>query len=148
MFLLPPFRMDDEKFMRIAIEEAKKGDYPFGAVIVKDNKILVKAHNSSAGSIDPTAHAEINAIRQACKKLNTKYLSECTLYATCEPCPMCFTAAWWAQIPRIVYGAKDADVPEDEWKINVTAEYLNKKSRNKIQINGEFLRAECLKLFD
>lgn len=138
--------MNDEKFMSVAIEEAKKGDFPFGAVIIKDDKILVKVHNS-AGGVDPTAHAEINAIRQACKKLKTTDLSGCTLYTTCEPCPMCFTAAWWAQISRIVYGAKADDVPEDEWKIDVDSNYINKKSGNKIKIKSEFLRDECLKLF-
>ena len=138
--------MTDEEYMKIAIEEAKKGDFPFGVVIVKDNEILAKAHNTA--SLDPTAHAEINAIREACKKLGNIDLSGCTLYSTCEPCPMCFTASWWARISKIVYGAEGEDVPEDEWKIDVKCSYLNKKSGNKIEIKGGFLKDECLKLFN
>lgn len=137
--------MPEEKFMRLAIEEAKKGDFPFGAVIVKDDEALAKAHNT-ASEVDPTAHAEINAIREACRELNTTDLDGCTLYATCEPCPMCFTASWWAQISKIVYGAEGDEVPEEDWKIDVSVKYLNEHSGNKIQIESGFLKDECLKL--
>jgi tRNA(Arg) A34 adenosine deaminase TadA len=139
--------MDDERFMKIAIKEAKKGDYHFGAVIVKDRKIISKIHNT-ANQLDPTAHAEVNAIRKACKKLNSIDLSGCTLYTTCEPCPMCFTAAWWAKISRIVYGMEAEDVKEEDWKINIKCNELNNRTGNKIQIKGGFLRDECLELFD
>jgi len=139
--------MPDEEFMKIAIQEAKKGDFPFGAVIVKDQKIIVKVHNT-AKKLDPTLHAEINAIREACKILKTIDLSNCTLYSTCEPCPMCFTAAWWANISKIVYGMEGEDVTEDEWKIDVKCSYLNSKSGNKIQIKGGVLRKECIKLLN
>jgi len=134
--------MKDEEFMKIAIEEAKKGDYPFGAVIVKDDKIISRAHNT-ANRLDPTLHAEINAIIKACKKLKSKDLSGCTLYATCEPCPMCFTAAWWARVSRIVYGMEAEDVTEEDWKIDIKCDELNKRSGNKIQIKGSVLREEC-----
>jgi len=137
--------MSDEDFMKIAIEEAKKGYAPFGAIIVKENKIIAQTHNTS--SLDPTAHAEVNAIRQACKKLNSKDLSGCTLYATCEPCPMCFTAAWWANISKIVYGTEGEEVPEDDWKIDVKCTYLNEKSGNKMIIKNNVLRDKCLELF-
>jgi len=137
--------MKDEEFMKIAIQEAKKGDFPFGAVIVKGEKIIAKSHNS-AGNIDPTAHAEINAIRMACELLKTNNLSGCILYSTCEPCPMCFTAAWWARISNIVYGAQAEDVKEDKWKIDVKCSYLNDKSGNRIEITGGVLRDECIKL--
>ena len=136
--------MSNAEFMQLAIKEAKKGDYPFGAVIVKDEKIIAKAHNTA--TLDPTAHAEINAIKKACKKLKTTNLQGCTLYATCEPCPMCFIAAWWAEISKIVYGAEAEDVPEDEWKIDVKCAYLNSKSKNKIRLEGGFLRKECVEL--
>ncbi len=138
--------MSDEEFMNLAIEEAKKGDFPFGAVIVRENKIIAKAYNTA--KIDPTAHAEVNAIRNACRILNTKDLSGCTLYTTCEPCPMCFFAAWWANISRIVYGAEGKDVPEDDWKTNVKSSYLNENSGNRISIKGGVLRTECLHLLD
>jgi len=135
----------DKEFMRIAIEEAKKGDFPFGAIIVKNNKIISKAHNT-AGKLDPTAHGEVNVIRKACKKISSTNLSGCTLYTTCEPCPMCFTAAWWARISRIVYGMEGKDVTEEEWKIDIKCDELNKRSGNKIQIKGSVLREECKKL--
>ena len=133
--------------MRIAIEEAKKGDFPFGAVIVKDDKIIAKAHNTAAG-VDPTAHAEVNAIRKACKTLNTTNLSGCTLYTTSEPCPMCFFAAWWARVSRIVYGAEVNDLTEDEWKIEIKSSYMNEHSDNRIEIRGGVMRKECLELFN
>ncbi|MBL7057650.1 nucleoside deaminase, partial [Candidatus Woesearchaeota archaeon] len=103
--------MNDEDFMKLAIEEAKKGYRPFGAIVVKDNKIIVRTHNTATS--DPTAHAETNAIREACNILKTRDLSGCTLYASCEPCAMCFTAALWARISKIVFGAYAKDVPED-----------------------------------
>ena len=138
--------MNDEQFMKIAMEEAKKGDYPFGALVVKNDKIISQAHNT-VNQLDPTAHAEINAIREACKKLNTINLSGCILYTTCEPCPMCFTAAWWAQISKIVYGAEVEDITEKNWKIDIKCSELNNRSGNKIQIKGGLLKDECLKLF-
>jgi guanine deaminase len=137
--------MSDEKFMRAAIGEAKKGDFPFGAVIVKEDKIISKTHNTAKG-LDPTAHSEINAIREACRILNTNDLSGCILYTTSEPCPMCFTAAWWAKISKIVYGTDAENIREKEWKIAVKCTYLNSKSGNKIQIKGGLLRNECIKL--
>lgn len=139
--------MEDEKFMKKAIEEAKKGDFPFGAVIVKDGKIISKAHNT-AGGLDPTAHSEVNAIRKACRILNTIDLNGCTLYTTCEPCPMCFIAAWWARISKIAYGTELEDQPEEEWKVDIKCSYLNEKSGNKISIVGGILRKECLKVYE
>ncbi len=137
--------MNDEEFMKIAIEEAKLGDFPFGALIVQDGKIISKEHNT-VNKTDPTAHAEVNAIRKACEKLNSRHLEDCTLYTTCEPCPMCFFAAWWARIPKIVYGSEGEDVPEDEWKINLKIKYLNEKSKNKIEIISGIMKEECNEL--
>jgi guanine deaminase len=105
-----------ESFMRIAIREAFKGieknhGGPFGAVITKNGKIIAKAHNRVLFSNDPTAHAEINAIRKASKKLASFDLSGCEIYSTCMPCPMCLGAIKWANIKTVYYGAtsKDAD---------------------------------------
>lgn len=99
--------------MRIAIDEAKKGikkgGGPFGAVIVKNNKLIAKAHNAVTLSNDPTAHAEICAIRKACKKLKTFDLHGCVIYSTCEPCPMCFSAIHWARISTVFYGTTKKD---------------------------------------
>ncbi|MCQ2574810.1 MAG: nucleoside deaminase, partial [Alphaproteobacteria bacterium] len=86
----------DERLLSIAVEESSlsvnEGSSPFGAVVVKDGKIISRAHNTVVLNNDPTAHAEINAIRVACKKLKTFDLSGCVLYTSCEPCPMCLSA--------------------------------------------------------
>ncbi len=102
------------KWMQIAYNEATngmlKGDGgPFGAVIVKDDKIIASAHNEVLLSKDPTAHAEILVIRQASEILNSFDLSECILYATCMPCPMCLGAIMWARIDKVFYGATEND---------------------------------------
>ena len=133
----------DVHYMRLAIEEAKHSKFPYGCILVKDNKII--ATGKSGNDFDPTAHAEINAIRLACKNLKTIDLEGTTLYATCEPCPMCFSAAWLAHIERIVYGTSLDESPFEE--INISVDYLNKKSGNKIQITGGVLREEVLKLY-
>ncbi|MDD2703568.1 MAG: nucleoside deaminase, partial [Candidatus Omnitrophica bacterium] len=99
--------------MRLAINKAvqgiRKGQTPFGACIVKGNRVISLAHNSVWRDTDITAHAEINAVRKACKKLKTIDLSGCVIYSTCEPCPMCFAACHWAGISAIIFGARIAD---------------------------------------
>ncbi len=102
------------KWMKIAYDEATTGMLadeggPFGAVIVKDERIIAKAHNRVLFSKDPTAHAEVNAIREASKKLDSFDLSGCTLYTTCMPCPMCLGAIMWARISNVYYGATEED---------------------------------------
>jgi len=102
------------KWMKIAYDEAVEGMLandggPFGAVITKDNKIIASAHNQVLESKDPTAHAEINAIRKASKFLDSFDLSECVLYTTCMPCPMCLGAIFWARIKTVYYGATEDD---------------------------------------
>ena len=112
----------DKQFMREAIrladESVKHGGGPFGAVIVKDGEIIAGSSNSVTIDHDPTAHAEVNTIRQACQKLGTFDLSGCTIYTSCEPCPMCLGAIYWAHIGRIFYGntrkdARDIDFADD-----------------------------------
>lgn len=102
----------NEKFMKIAIKEAmkawKKDEVPIGAIIVKDDKIIARAHNLREKKQLSTAHAEILAIEKACKKLNTWRLENCTLYVTLEPCAMCTGATILSRIDHVVYGAKDA----------------------------------------
>ncbi|MEA4867731.1 MAG: nucleoside deaminase [Rikenellaceae bacterium] len=104
--------MDKEnvEFMKKALEIASgnastQGGGPFGAVIVKDGKVVSAAGNTVTPDNDPTAHAEVNAIRNACKELKTFDLSGCVLYTSCEPCPMCLSASYWARIGRIYYAA-------------------------------------------
>ena len=107
---------EDKKFLREAIKLAKEGmesniGGPFGAVVVKNGEIVGRGSNNVSSSNDPTAHAEVTAIRDACKNLKSFQLDDCTLYTSCEPCPMCFGAIYWARPTRVVYAAtaEDAD---------------------------------------
>ena len=101
----------DEYYMGKALEEAQKAfredEVPIGAIIVCDDKVIARAHNLTETLSDVTAHAEMQAITAAANMLGGKYLSNCTLYVTVEPCPMCAGAIGWAQIRRVVYGAPD-----------------------------------------
>ena len=104
----------DKEFMRRAIalasESVRRGGGPFGAVIVKDGEVVAEGSNSVTILNDPTAHAEVTAIREACRRLGTFHLEGCTVYTSCEPCPMCLGAIYWAGIKQIFYGntRKDA----------------------------------------
>jgi len=107
--MLAPF--NDEYFMKEALKEAHKAfqenEIPVGAVIVCNNKIIARAHNLTERLTDVTAHAEMQCFTAAANYLGSKYLIDCTMYVTLEPCVMCGGAAFWTQIPRIVYGASD-----------------------------------------
>jgi tRNA(Arg) A34 adenosine deaminase TadA len=144
--------MNDAYFMREAIKEARKAFQEgerngIGAIVVKDNQIIGIGHNDVKLKGDPTAHAEINVIRVATATLKSHRLESSTLYTTCEPCPMCFTAAWWARIPRIVYGTYLSDIINiGNRQINVGAEFLNQRGTYQISLEGGFLRDECMDL--
>ena len=101
----------DESFMREALKEARlaldEKEVPIGAVIVCDNRIIARAHNLTERLNDVTAHAEMQAFTAAANFLGGKYLTDCTLYVTIEPCPMCAGASFWTQVGRVVYGARD-----------------------------------------
>lgn len=103
--------LDDRYFMQQALREAQKaferGEIPVGAVVVANNRIISRTHNLTEALNDVTAHAEMQAITAAADQLGGKYLTDCTLYITLEPCPMCAGALRWSQISRIVYGATD-----------------------------------------
>ena len=140
------------KFMLRAIElsisSAKDTGGPFGCVMVKDDKIIAEGSNKVTFSNDPTAHAEIVAIREACKKLNTFNLTGCDLYASCEPCPMCLSAIYWSHVDNIFY----ANTREDAKKINfddslIYSEISKKNEDRKIPIK-QMLRDEALKAFE
>ena len=140
------------KFMLRAIElsisSANGTGGPFGCVIVKDDKIIAEGSNKVTFLNDPTAHAEIVAIREACKKLNTFNLSGCDLYASCEPCPMCLSAIYWSHVDNIFY----ANTREDAKKINfddslIYSEISKKNEDRKIPIK-QMLRDEALKAFE
>ncbi|MFH1626681.1 MAG: nucleoside deaminase [bacterium] len=141
--------MSDEQFMKLSIKEAKNAPFPFGCVLVKDNKVIATGRSGETNNFDPTAHAEINAIRFACNKLRSKDLSGVTLYSTCEPCPMCFSASWWANISRIVFGISLEESSKlFGQEILVSSNYLNEKGANKIEIKGGILKEEVCKLYE
>ena len=108
--------MGNEEFMRqaiaLAVENVKNGGGPFGAVIVKDGKVVATGVNRVTANNDPTAHAEVSAIRAACTKLGTFDLSGCDIYTSCEPCPMCLGAIYWAHIGKVYYGANQHDAAD------------------------------------
>lgn len=135
------------KFMQQAIKIAVEGvnqnhGGPFGAIVLKDGKIIAKAHNMVLKSNDPTAHAEVMAIRKASKKLGTFDLSDCELYTTCMPCPMCLGAIKWANIKTVYYGASSSDAN----KIGFRDEkfYQNEQELKLVQLDNK----ECLIPFD
>ena len=141
--------MKDEDWMEIAIKYASKTDYPYGAIIVKNDKLVSGAGTRRKDSLDPTAHAEITAIRNACKKLKSSRLNNCVIYTTCEPCPMCFTACWLTGIKRIVYGMTLTDSSRLFFQeIDISSYQLNKKSGNSMLIKGKVLRDKIVKLFN
>ncbi len=104
--------MENAKYMRLALEEAKvaasEDEVPIGAVIVWKGRVIAKGHNMTEMLHDPTAHAEMIAITAACEAVGGKYLNDCTIYVTVEPCPMCAAALCWSQIGKVVYGAPDS----------------------------------------
>lgn len=105
--------MTDEELMREAIrlseENVANGGGPFGAVIARDGEIIATGVNRVTASCDPTAHAEVNAIREACRRLGTFDLSGCTIFSSCEPCPMCLGAIYWAHLDRLYFGNDKTD---------------------------------------
>ncbi len=107
---------EDRKYMEMAIELSSgnidNGGGPFGAVIVKDGEIIATGCNRVTANNDPTAHAEVSAIRSACSKLGTFQLDGCTIYSSCEPCPMCLSAIYWAGISRLCYANTKKDAAE------------------------------------
>lgn len=132
-------------FMQQAVKEAKKGVVqnhggPFGAVIVKDGHIVSKAHNRVLKENDPTAHAEINAIKKASKKLGTYDLGGCEIYTTCMPCPMCLGAIRWANISKIYYGATSRDAEDIGFR---DKEFYDREPEAMVNTD----RQECLEPF-
>jgi len=142
----------DPGFMRRAIAKARDGiaagQTPFGACIVRDGRILAAEHNAVWAATDSTAHAEVQAIRTACRALNTVDLSGSVIYSTCEPCPMCFSAIHWAKISTIVFGARIADARALGFsELTIPAETMRRQGGSPVEIVPDFLREECLALF-
>lgn len=131
-----------ERYMRLALDEAHQalaqGEIPIGAVIVCRDRIIARAHNLTETLTDPTAHAEMQAITIAASELGGKYLTDCTLYVTVEPCTMCAGALGWAQVPHVVYGCRD----EKRGFLTFAPHALHPKA----QVLGGILEEECRQL--
>ena len=142
-----------EKAIQIAKESAARLDYALGAVIIKDDKIIAMWTTNLKHENDPTVHAEIVAIRNACKELSAKYLEDCILYTTHEPCPMCASAAIWAKMKWIVFWAFAEDSKQRAWnnfswrQIDISCKDVLAKWTPKLEIIEWFCRDECLELF-
>lgn len=145
--------MTHSDFMRMAIEKTKtgitRGQSPFGCCIVKDGNVASCEHNIVWASTDSTAHAEITALRVACKNLGTIDLSGYTLYSTCEPCPMCFAACHWARIDKIIYGATIADAQKAGFhELTISCYEMKRMGQSEVIVEAGLLQAECAALFE
>lgn len=144
--------MKDKKFMGLAIKEARKNfkslsGGPFGACIVRNGRVIAVSRNTVLKN-DATCHAEINAIRIASKKLKTYDLSDCVIYSTTEPCPMCFSAIHWAGIKKIIYGTETRDAKKAGFnELNISTAKLASLGKSSIKITVGVLVQECAKLF-
>lgn len=143
--------MDKKDFMRkaiaLSIENVKNGGGPFGAVIVKDNEIIATGVNRVTANHDPTAHAEVSAIRAACEKLNTFDLSGCEIYTSCEPCPMCLGAIYWAHLDKIYYGNNKHDAADIGFDDSFIYDELALTPENRQKDSETMLRNEAIEAF-
>ena len=145
--------MNHHIFMQLAIEKAlegiKKGQTPFGTCIVKEGKPISIAHNHVWAHTDITAHAEIEALRLACQNLNTIDLTGCSLYSTCEPCPMCFCAIHWANIKEIYFGAKLEKAKEVGFhELPISNAEMKRQGKSSMNITGNVMTEACNQLFE
>jgi len=141
-----------EKFMRMAIGLSEKNvneklGGPFGAVVVKDGKVIAKSGNKVTSTNDPTAHAEVSAIRMACKKLKTFDLTGCVIYTSCEPCPMCLSAIYWSRINTIYYANTKVDAANIGFDDQFIYEELEKPMAARSLPIQQMLRDEALQAF-
>lgn len=142
---------EDEKFMRMAIRISEEnidcGGGPFGAVIVRDGEVIATGANRVVPNNDPTAHAEVNAIRNACKALGTFSLDGCTVYSSCEPCPMCLSALYWAGVKRICYGNTKDDAKAIDFDDSFIYDQLHLGYEDRSIKCDQLLRNEALNAF-
>ncbi len=144
--------MNKKYFMQKAIKEAYRGmrkndGGPFGAVIVKNEKIIASGHNEVLKTNDPTMHAEIAAIRKAAKKLKRFDLSDCEIYSTCEPCPMCFGAIHWAKIKKLYFGCSRKDAAKIGFDDKFIYDVIRGEAKKKQVAVSQIEKDKCLKIF-
>lgn len=136
-----------QRAIELAEQSVKNGGGPFGAVIVKDGKIVAEGSNCVTINNDPTAHAEVSTIRKACSALNTFDLNGCEIYSSCEPCPMCLSAIYWARIDRIYYGCNKDDAKNIGFDDSFIYEQIELKPEQRSIPSKEMLREEALSAF-
>ena len=145
------YSLEDQKFMQMAIElsieNIDSGGGPFGAIIVRDGELIAKGANRVVPNNDPTAHAEVVAIRNACQKLQTFDLRGCTVYTSCEPCPMCLSALYWAGIERICYANTKRDAAAIEFDDSFIYDQLRLDYDLRSIHCEHFMRSEALAAF-
>tara|TARA_B100001123_G_scaffold382133_1_gene453063 strand:+ start:1514 stop:1978 length:465 start_codon:yes stop_codon:yes gene_type:complete len=137
-----------KRAIELSVESVKKGGGPFGCVVVKNNKIIAEGSNKVTPTNDPTAHGEIVAIREACKKLNNFSLKGCELYSNCEPCPMCLAAIYWARINNIYYGNTREDAKKIDFDDSLIYSELMKNSKERKIPMIQMMRKEALIAFE
>lgn len=143
---------EDGRFMEMAInlsdENVDNGGGPFGAVIVKDGNVVSTGVNRVVPDNDPTAHAEVNAIRDACKRMGTFKLDGCVVYSSCEPCPMCMSALYWAGVERICYGNTKADAKSINFDDSFIYDQLECDYSQRTIKCQHFMREKAFKVFE
>ena len=137
-----------QRAIELSIESINSGGGPFGSVVAKDNEIISEGMNRVTVNNDPTAHGEITAIRQACKKLNTFDLSGYELYSNCEPCPMCLSAIYWSHIDRVYYANTRDDARKIDFLDPIIYKELQKTNEKKKIQMVQMMREEGLKAFE
>ena len=139
------------EFMRraiaLALENIRAGGGPFGCVVVKEGRIIAEGANRVTATNDPTAHAEVVAIREACRSLNNFQLEDCDLYTTCEPCPMCIGAIYWARLSRVFYAGIAADAADAGFDDTFIYDELRKPHAARRIPMIQLLRDESLQIF-
>jgi guanine deaminase len=143
----------DRQFMTRAIELAKNGvetndGGPFGCVVVKNGKIIGEGNNRVTSTNDPTAHAEVIAIRDACKRLGSFQLDDCTIYTSCEPCPMCLGAIYWARPEKVFFACTRADAAHIGFDDDFIYNELEKKNDERAMVLFSLMRDEALEVFN
>lgn len=146
------YTADDARFMEMAIQLSEanidQGGGPFGAVIVRDGKVIATGTNRVVVNNDPTAHAEVSAIRSACRELGTFDLTGCTVYSSCEPCPMCLSALYWARVSRICYGNTKADAKSIQFDDSFIYDQLDLNYADRSILCEHFMRDRAIKAFE
>ena len=137
-----------KRAIELSVESVKKGGGPFGSIIVKNGEIVSEGSNKVTLTNDPTAHGEIVAIRNACKKINNFNLSGCELYSTCEPCPMCLSAIYWARIEKIYYANTREDAKKIDFDDSLIYSELQKNINKRKIPMIQMMRNEALKAFE